>query len=175
MSVEDYLKEEKDAPIKHEYVYGEVFAMAGASDVHNAITLNIATVLLAAARRKACRTYASDMKVRAQDNIFYYPDVMFVCEDDSNDYYKERPCVIIEVLSNSTNRTDKNEKRHAYLALPSLKLYLLADSRRQWVMGYYRTKAGWEERIFAEQDSIPIPCADTQLTIEDIYIQTPYL
>ena len=100
---------------------------------------------------------------------------MLICEEDPGDYYKEKPCVIVEVLSSSTNRTDKNEKRHAYLSLPSLQLYLLVDSRRQFVMGYYRTKTGWQEKHFSERMRVPVPCADTELTLEDIYIQTPYV
>ena len=174
VSVAEYLEGEKDAAVKHEYVYGDVFAMAGASDAHNTVAGNIHTVLNLASRKVDCRAYISDMKVKVGENIFYYPDVMFVCEDDYHDYYKEKPCVIVEVLSASTNRTDKSEKRHAYLALPSLQLYLLVDSR-QFVLGHYRTKTGWEERTFSEGDDILIPCADTTLTFEDVYIQTPYL
>lgn len=175
LSVERYLEGEKDAPVKHEYVHGEVFALAGASDVHNIIAGNIHTVFNLAARRKGCRTYMSDMKVRVEDGVFYYPDVMFVCDDGPDPYYKDKPCVIAEVLSPSTLRTDTNEKRYAYLGLPSLELYLLVDSRRRFVWGYYRTKTGWEERVFAEGEVIPVPCAEVELTASDIYIQTPYL
>lgn len=174
VSVEDYLAGEKDAPVKHEYVHGEVFALAGASDVHNTVALNIALALTPVARRKDCRVYMSDMKVRVGES-FYYPDVMLVCDDGPDPYYKDKPCVITEVLSPSTLRTDTNEKRYAYLGLPSLALYLLVDSRRRFVWSYYRTKTGWEERVFGEGDAIPVPCADVELSAEDIYIQTPYL
>ncbi len=174
VSVEDYLEGEKDAAVKHDYVRGEVYALAGASDVHNTIAGNIHTVLNLAARRTGCRTYMSDMKVRI-DEIFYYPDVMFVCDDGPDPYYKDNPCVLAEVLSPSTARTDTNEKRYTYLTLPSLKLYLLVDSRRRFVWGYYRTKTGWHERVFAEGESVPVPCADLELSMADIYVQTPYL
>ena len=174
ISAEDYLEGEKDAAVKHEYVRGEVFALAGASDVHNTVALNIALALTPAARRKDCRVYASDMKVRIGE-IFYYPDVMFVCDDTPDPYYKDKPCVLVEVLSPSTLRTDTNEKRYNYLELPSLKLYLLVDSRRRFVWGYYRTKTGWLERVFAEGERVPVPCADVELTVADIYVQTPYL
>jgi Uma2 family endonuclease len=174
VSVEDYLEGEKDAPVKHEYVHGEVFALAGASDVHNTIAGNIHTVLNLAARRKGCRVYMSDMKVRVAES-FYYPDVMLVCDDGPDAYYKDKPCVIAEVLSPGTLRTDTNEKRYAYLGLPSLALYLLVDSRRRFVRGYYRTKTGWEERVFREGEAVPVPCAEVELSAEDIYIQTPYL
>ncbi len=173
--VEDYLEGEKDASVRYEYVHGEVFAMAGASDVHNTIGLNIVVALNPAARQKGCRVYASDMKVRAADEVFYYPDVMFVCDDGPDPYYKDKPCVIVEVISPSTVRTDGNEKRYAYEKLPSLRLYLLVDSRRRFVTGYYSGENGWEERHFAKGDTVPIPCADVSLTMEDIYIQTPFL
>jgi Uma2 family endonuclease len=174
VSVEDYLEGEKDAAVKHEYVHSEVFALAGRGDVHNTIALNIALAVTPAARRKGCRVYMSDMKVRAGES-FYYPDVMLVCEDGPDPYYKDKPCVITEVLSPSTLRTDTNEKRYAYLDLPSLALYLLVDSRRRFVRGYYRTKTGWEERVFGEGEAVPVPCAEVELSAEDIYIQTPYL
>ncbi len=172
-SVEDYLEGEKDAAVKHEYVRGEVFALPGASDVHNTIALNLALALTPAARQKDCRVYASDIKVRVGE-IFYYPDVTFVCDDSSDPYYKDNSCVLVEVLSPSTLRTDTNEKRYHYLELPSLKLYLLVDSRRRFVWGYYRTKTGWDERVFTEGERVPVPCADTELKVADIYVQTPY-
>ncbi len=172
ISVAEYLEGEKGAPRKHEYVAGEVFAMAGDSDVNNTVALNIAMALTPAARRKECRTYASDMKVRAGE-AFYYPDVMFVCQDGPDAYYKDKPCVIVEVMSASTVRTDLYEKRLAYRGLESLELYLLVDSRRQFVKGEYRSKQGWEERRL--EAAIPIPCADVSLSIEDIYLQTPFL
>ena len=174
VSVEDYLEGEKDAAVKHEYVRGEVFTLAGASDVHNTIAGNIHTVLNLAARRTDCHVYASDIKVRVGEN-FYYPDVMFVCKDGPDAFYKDKPCVVAEVVSRSTLRIDIAEKCYTYLELPSLKLYLLVDSRRRFVWGYYRTKTGWDERIFAEGESVPVPCAEVELTMEDIYVQTPYL
>lgn len=175
LSVEAYLEGERDAPVRHEYVHGEVFALAGASDVHNTVAGNIHTSLNLAARRTGCRAYMADMKVRVGAATFYYPDVMFVCEDGPDPYYKDKPCVLVEVMSPSTLRTDTNEKRYTYLQLPSLQLYLLVDSRRQYVMGYYRRKAGWEARTFAEGERVPVPCAETELSFGDIYIQTPYL
>lgn len=175
VSLEDYLEGEKDAAVRHEYVDGEVFAMAGGSRAHNTVSGNIHTALNLAARRSNCRAYINDMKVSIDENIFYYPDVMFDCGADSDDYYVNKPCVIVEVISPSTVRTDMNEKRYAYQTLTSLQLYLLVDSRKQFVLGYYRTKKGWEERHFEEGETVPIPCADLSLTFEDIYIQTPYL
>ena len=172
--VEEYLAGEKDALVKHEYVHGEVFALTGASDVHNTVALNLALALTPAARRKDCRVYASDIEVRIAE-IFYYPDVMFSCDDTPDPYYKNNPCVLAEVLSPRTLRTDTNEKRYNDLELPSLKSYLLVDSRRRFAWGYYRNKTGWQERVFAEGESVPIPCAEGELTMTDIYARTPHL
>jgi Uma2 family endonuclease len=174
ISVEAYLEGEKDSLVKHEYVHGEIWAMAGASDVHNTIAGNVFAALLLAARVKGCRAYISDMKVRVGDETFYYPDVMFTCEQNTDSYFKAAPCVVIEVISPSTARIDQNEKRYAYTEHETVQLYLLIDSRKQAVTGYYRTKQGWQERVFQEEDMVPVPCADIELSLEDIYQQTKF-
>ena len=169
ISVEDYLEGEKTALIKHEYVYGQIYAMAGASDSHNSIALNIASMLNEISFKHFCRTYISDMKVRAEE-VFYYPDVMVVCaQDNSDDYYKEKPCFIAEVLSKSTERIDKHEKLQAYLAIPSLQTYLMVDSKQKFIKGYHRSGNNWEERTYQEQDEVSIDCLATMLSVESIY------
>ena len=179
ISVEEYLRTEEKSPYKREYVGGFVYPLhgqAGASRPDALIGGNIFGVLYGDAMRAGCRLYQSDMKLRAEGSTsFFYPDVMLVCDDGPDAYYKDKPCVIAEVLSPSTLRTDTNEKRYSYLELPSLQLYLLVDSRRRFVWGYYRGQTGWEERFFGEGETIPVPCADVALSAEDIYIQTPYI
>ena len=170
ISVENYLEDEKSALVKHEYVYGQVYAMAGASDAHNGIALNIAAILNEISFKRSCRTYISDMKVRAEKEIFYYPDVMVICEQDNdNDYYKEKPCLIVEVLSKSTERVDKHEKLQAYLAIPSLQTYLIVDSRKKLIQGYHLRENNWEERIYQEQDEVSLDCLEMVLSVEDVY------
>ena len=170
VSVENYLEGEKAASVKHEYVYGQIYAMAGASDFHNRITLNAASILNEASFKHSCVAYMSDMKVKVGKDIFYYPDIMIVCEQDSNDdYYKEKPSLIVEVLSKSTERIDKHEKLQAYLAMPSLQTYLMIDSREKLIKGYHRTESGWEERAYRETDEVGIECLEMMLGFEEIY------
>ena len=90
ISADDYLHVEKVAKVKHEYLDGRIYAMAGASERHNRIAVNIAFQLRGAARGKSCGVFISDMKVRERgSNIFYYPDVMLVCDpEDDHPYYK---------------------------------------------------------------------------------------
>jgi Uma2 family endonuclease len=153
-------------------VHGEVWAMAGASVVHATITMNLAMVLTPAARTKGCHAYASDMKFQVSDAVFDYPDLMIVCGDSANPYFYDTVCVVIEIISPGTARIDQNEKRYAYTAHEAVRLYLLIDSRKQAVTGYYRTKQGWHECVFQEDDRVPVPCADIALSFEDIYQQT---
>jgi Uma2 family endonuclease len=105
LTPDEYLKLEAESSIKHEYIDGEVFAMAGASDPHVTIALNLASQLLSHLRGRGCRVYISDMKARIESsNRFYYPDVMVTCDlrDRETPNHKKFPCLIIEVLSPST-------------------------------------------------------------------------
>ena len=169
ISADEYLEGEKNASIKHEYVRGRVFALAGASDDHNRVAGNIFALLWGAANRQGCRIYISDMKVRIPDGRFYYPDVMAVCQEDVNNYYKENPCLIVEVLSRSTKGTDRREKAEAYFTLPSLTAYLMVDSQTQHIEGYVRTPEGWKAQTWGEADEVEFGCLETSLTFSDIY------
>nr|VFK33209.1 MAG: Putative restriction endonuclease [Candidatus Kentron sp. MB]VFK35884.1 MAG: Putative restriction endonuclease [Candidatus Kentron sp. MB]VFK77533.1 MAG: Putative restriction endonuclease [Candidatus Kentron sp. MB] len=121
LSPEAYLNGESVSKVRHEYIEGDVFAMAGASERHNRIAVNIAFALRSAARGGPCGVFVSDMKVRVGRERFYYPDVMLVCEGEDDDaYYKDRPCLIAEVVSDSSEGTDRREKWFAYRAIPSL-------------------------------------------------------
>lgn len=170
--MENYLAGEKDAELRHEYVHGYVYAMAGSSPAHSIIKVNIAAALGNALAESEAVVYASDMKVRADEANFYYPDVMIVCDNDLTSYFQENPCVIVEVMSKSTARKDLHEKLYSYSGIESLQLYLLIDSQIRQVHGHYRTKNGWEERSFSSEETIPVPCADTELSHAQIYAKT---
>ncbi|MHB9102072.1 MAG: Uma2 family endonuclease [Sulfuricella sp.] len=135
--IPEYLEGELRSDIRHEYVAGQVYAMAGAGEKHNLIALNIASRLRSAVRGTPCRAFISDMKVRVgQNDAFYYPDVMVACDpQDTESLYKRSPCLIVEVLSPATEAIDRREKFFAYRSLPSLRHYLLVsqDQRRvEW-------------------------------------------
>lgn len=172
ISVDDYLKGEKDADLRHEYVYGYVYAFDCSSPAHNIIVTNITTTFNNALSDKPCVVYASDMKVRADEASFYYPDVMIVCDNDMQSYYQEKPCVIVEVLSASTKRKDLHEKSFVYKQITSLQLYLIVDSQTRQVYGHYRTESGWQELAYATGTDIPIPCTDSLLSHKQIYAKT---
>jgi Uma2 family endonuclease len=116
LSVLEYLEAEAKSEIRHEYIDGEVFAMAGGSRNHNRICLNIASRLSSHLRGSKCNVFMSDMKVKVKSlqqnkNIFYYPDVIATCNlQDQDQFIVNSPCLIIEVLSPSTEMIDRREK-----------------------------------------------------------------
>lgn len=169
ISVEAYLGSEKTSAVKHEYVHGRLFAMAGASDKHNRIVVNLIAQLYTASEASGCQLYASDMKLRTAGDVFYYPDLMAVCAADDGDYFKTKPCLVVEVLSRSTAAVDKREKLEAYLALPSLKSCLLIDAETRALTGYDRTSEGWLERQWSAEETVDFACLDVSLAVNDIY------
>jgi Uma2 family endonuclease len=102
ISPEEYLEGEELSQIKHEYINGQIYAMAGASDAHVTIAGNLFALLRNHVRGSGCRVYMADMKAYIETaNIFYYPDVMVTCDgrDRAFPNYKKYPCLIVEVLS----------------------------------------------------------------------------
>ena len=149
---EEYLQGEMDARIKHEYINGEVYAMAGASDKHNLISSN-ANAILNQALPDECEVFIADMKVRIQterDLSYYYPDVMVCCAEEAQDsYYREQPCLIVEVLSPSTERQDRFEKFWSYRQLPSLQEYLLLEQHDKRTT-LFRRSNDWQPEVYRE-------------------------
>lgn len=141
ISVEEYLQGELHSEVRHEYIGGLVYAMAGASDDHNRIGGNIFSFLHAALRGKRCEPFGSDMKFKIPKfDSFYYPDVLVTCDPTDNaKYFRERPTVVFEVLSPETERTDTREKRYAYDTVDALKVYVLVAQDRPEVIVYRRT------------------------------------
>jgi Uma2 family endonuclease len=173
IGVADYLEGEQASPIRHEYVAGQVFAMAGAGANHNRISLNIAFHLRSATRGTPCGVFISDMKVRvAAHDAFYYPDVLLTCDPtDRESLYKGAPCLIAEVLSPSTEVTDRREKLLAYRALEALRYYLLVSQDRRLVELYRRDgEGGWRYEVI-EDGELAFDCGDLAIafTLADIY------
>ncbi|MGB3493091.1 MAG: Uma2 family endonuclease [Elainellaceae cyanobacterium] len=146
LTVDDYLQLESQSAIKHEYIDGEVYAMAGASDAHVTIALNLASLLRRHIRGRGCRVYIADMKARIETrNRFYYPDVMVTCDsrDQETSTYKRFPKLIVEVLSDSTEAFDRGNKFFDYQALESLEEYVLINTRQQRVECFRRNAVGF--------------------------------
>jgi Uma2 family endonuclease len=174
VSVEDYLAGELVSPVKHEYLGGVVYAMAGALNAHNDISGNCFAFLHARLRGKRCRPYNSDTKVRIHlpNHLrFYYPEVMVVCRlNPRNDSFQDNPVILVEVLSRTTRRIDQGEKKDAYLTIPSLSVYVLIEQDLPAVVVYRRTDQGFIREVYEGLDSvIPLAEIETELPLSEIY------
>jgi Uma2 family endonuclease len=170
ISEESYLQRELLAETKHEYVDGQVRAMAGASENHNLLSVNIATELKIRLKGTPCRVFIADMKVKVGAN-FFYPDVMVVCqEDNDNEYYKIAPVIIIEVLSKSTRRFDQTDKRLRCQRIPTLEEYVLIEQDRGEIQVFSK-KDQWQSFYYYLGDDITFSSLGITVPVEDIYYQ----
>lgn len=115
----------------------------------------------------------SDMRLRLEDDTFYYPDVMVVREplESENPTFQREPCLLVEVTSPSTETTDRREKLAAYKAIPTLKAYLIVSQDREWIQHYRRDENGaWQRGDLVDEGRLSLPCPqDAALSVEDIY------
>jgi len=174
VSVADYLAGEADADRRHEYVAGIVYGMVGGSNAHNLVATNITGLLHGQLRGGPCRVFNADTKVRIESRSgtrFYYPDASVVCQPNpATDTYHERPVVVVEVLSDSTRRTDEHEKMEAYTAIPSLVAYLLLEQEAAAAVVYRRKGSGFGRETYGGLTAvIPLPEIDCSLPLVDVY------
>ena len=170
VTVEDYLLGEQDGQVRHEYVAGQVFAMTGGSVYHNRIAVSFLMELKAQLRGKLCDIFVSDIKVKTHE-AFYYPDLMVVCDlADCDPYTKSNPILIVEVTSPTTRSTDEREKRLAYLSIPSLQEYVLAEQDRAEVRILRRTTGNtWAQEDCGADDLIRLESLDVVVSMQSIY------
>jgi Uma2 family endonuclease len=168
VSAEEYLAGELLAETKHEYIDGDVYAIAGASKNHQSITDNVCGELRQHLKNTPCRPFGSNVKVKV-GNQFFYSDVMVVCEDKTdNPYYTESPILLVEVLSKSTRRTDETIKRTAYQSLPSAQEYVLIE--QDFVdVEVCRRSSGWVSNHYFLGDDVWFESLDFNLAVEEIY------
>jgi Uma2 family endonuclease len=175
-TVDEYLQLEQTSEIRHEYLGGQIFAMSGGSKQHNTITLNIASRVRSHLRGGSCSVFMADMKVRIQlanqnKNIFYYPDVIVSCDPNDQDSFSlNYPCLIIEVLSPSTELTDRREKLVNYRNLETLQEYVLVSQEEIKVEIYRKDAQGnWSLTILGKGNELRLDSVGLTLTMADIY------
>jgi Uma2 family endonuclease len=171
---EEYLEMEEKSDIKHEYIDGYVYAMAGANDPHVTIALNMAFVIRNHLRGSNCRVYISDMKARIDTlNRFYYPDVMVTCDprDTQTPNHKRFPKLIIEVLSKSTEGFDRGDKFADYRQLESLEEYVLVNTKGQRLDCFRRNEEGlWVFKSYSgEQEKFQLLSINFEGKFDDLY------
>lgn len=171
ISFDEYLAGERDVDFRSEFVDGQIYAMAGASETHNTLS---ASFFLAIGNylTDTCRAWQSDMKVIGNNegkDFAYYPDIMLACGDNTGDQYaRTNPILIAEVLSPSTQRTDLTEKLYNYTSIPSLIEYVVIAQDVPLVRLYRRHQAWKLENYYAE-DSFVLESMNITIDVLTIY------
>jgi len=171
-SPEDYLALEGNSNTRHEYRYGSVYAMAGGSDDHNRLAINLLTFInLHLLGDRDCQLFAGDVKVSYADSFFYYPDAFVTCDprDRADHYIKRYPKLIVEVLSPATAAFDRGQKFADYQALASLTEYVTIAQERLEVEGRRRVGEGWETALYRAGETVRLESIGLELAIADLY------
>ncbi len=167
---DDYLALEARTGERHELVEGVAYAMVGGTEAHNLVAMNLAAALHGV--RGPCRVFQQGMKLRirtATADNFFYPDVMLCCDPaDDAPGWKERPRLIAEVLSPSTERVDLGEKLLRYQAIPGLVEYLAIQSVRAEAF-VFRAGDGWRRRAADLDAGLALESADLALDFDLLY------
>ena len=168
--VADFLEGERESEIKHEYIEGQVFAMAGASLWHNLLTGNLYGLLWNQLRDKPCFPLTGDMLLKTTNDRYRYPDLQIVCDDDTSQdkYVRENPILIVEVLSRSTRRVDKTEKRAEYLAIASVQEYVLIEQDVAEIE-IQRRRSNWQPEYYYLGQDITFESVGITVSVSDIY------
>ncbi|PYS93824.1 MAG: hypothetical protein DMF64_03405 [Acidobacteria bacterium] len=173
---EEYLALERQAESKSEYYDGEIFAMTGASEEHNLITVNVASEFRTQLKKRNCQTYANDMRVKVPaTGLYTYPDVIVVCgaaqfEDEHLDTLLN-PILLVEVLSKSTARYDRSGKFSDYRPISSFAEYLLVAQDEHRVEHYARQPdARWLLTEYRSlEDVVQLVSIECSLSLKEIY------
>jgi Uma2 family endonuclease len=171
---EEYLDIERISPIKHEYLQGQLVAMAGASKAHVIITGNLSALLVNHLRGTGCISYAVDMKVRLPAlNLFYYSDLAVTCDERdraSNEDFILHPKLIVEVLSDSTEAFDRGDKFSDYKTIAEFEEYILIHQKQILVEQFQRQSDNlWVPQIYRAGDTVELTSIDFVFAIETLY------
>ena len=168
MDRDQYLRWEAEQPEKHEYLAGEIFAMVGVRREHALVAGAIHATLRQRLKGSPCQVFVADMKLRVDAaNAFFYPDVMVTCDprDRSAETAISHPCLVIEVLSDSTAAFDRGQKFAAYRRLESLREYLLVDIEARRLELYRREGSHWL-LLETQEDGAPLRLESVGITMD---------
>jgi Uma2 family endonuclease len=175
-TVEEYLRLEEESALRHEFVAGQVFAMTNPLLRHEVIVANLLFSFQSQLQGSPCMALGSNMKVRMQvdrDDIFYIPDLTVTCgpftEEMQEQRYLTNPCVVVEVISASTEAIDRREKVLNYRHIPSLEEYLVVAQRSMEVT-ILRRSENWKPQVLTSPDGVyDSRAVEVNIQLERIY------
>lgn len=169
-----YLTLERESTVKHEYLEGEIYAMAGGTPEHSLLATNAIIALGRQLEGRPCRVFNSDLLVHIQPSgLAAYPDVTVVCgelrRDPDAKNLVTNPAVIVEVLSDATETFDRGEKFERYRQCPTLKEYVLVSHRERLIEVFRRGQGEDWPRTEARTGSIRIDSLECELKVDAVY------
>ncbi len=169
----EYLAWEEQQEFRHEYADGEIYAMTGGTVNHGEIAANVINILRNHLRGSGCRVLTSDVKVQTlASNSYLYPDVSVTCDarDRSATKFISHPCLIVEVLSPSTEAYDRGDKFALYRRSTTLQDYVLVSTNAMRIDLYQRSERGrWEILSYDAGDEIELPSVNLSVSVAEIY------
>ncbi len=168
-----YLAIERDSPTKHEFINGQIVAMAGASVEHNALAVRFGA-LVDRRLSGSCLGYSSDMRfwIESTGNA-RYPDVSIICGPPTISAHDKQaasnPVVIVEVLSPSSEQDDDGDKRLDWQSLPSLEAYVLIAQDARRVKVYRRERGEWSMQTYRDGDRFALPRLGSEIGLDEVY------
>ncbi len=169
----EYFAWEEQQQVRHEYIDGEVYAMSGGTINHSEIALNFGSLLKSHLRGSGCRTLNSDARVNILSSSDYvYPDVSVTCDqrDKTTAQYITYPCLIVEVLSLSTEAYDRGNKFKLYRRNPSLQEYVLVDAETMAIELFRKTgDDNWRIIDYDPGDMVELTSIKLTVSIEQVY------
>lgn len=172
----EYVELESMSPLKHEFIDGQVWAMAGGSPSHAAIAVNISTALATQLRDRPCRVFSSDLRIRVQaTGLATYPDVSVVCGDleldpaDPRGHTVTNPALVVEVLSPSTEDYERGEKLAHYKRIPGLLEVLLVAHEEPRLELWRRDGDRWTLEVARGEESLSLTSVPSSITVTDVY------
>jgi Uma2 family endonuclease len=172
MSVEEYFELEENNPdARYEYLDGYVYMMSGGSANYATISGNIYAILRSLLRGGPCRVYNSDIKVHVSEKYYFHPDVTVTCDprDRGTANFIQSPCLVVEVLSPSTEAYDRGRKLQCYLACSSIEEYVLVDTRSIRIEIYRKEQKKWIYDAFEAEDEVELATLGVRFPVADAY------
>jgi len=174
MSAAEYLEWDRQHPSKHEFVNGEMWAMAGAHPVHNLLTANLIAVLHLRLRGSPCYPLSPDMRVLVEETGLYcYPDISVVCGPPQTRGTHPptllNPTLLVEVLSESTAHLDKDVKFAHYRRRESVQAVVFVSWPERRVEVYTRHPDGWRLTEARDAEVLALPCIGVELPLAEVY------
>jgi Uma2 family endonuclease len=177
MTVEEYFQlEENDPNTRYEYIDGHIYAMAGGTAIHDTIKSNMQRILWNLLRGNKCRVYSSDMKVYVSETRYFHPDVIVTCDprDRGTIQAIRSPRLVVEVLSPTTELTDRTWKLKNYCAHPTIEEYVLVDSQSCKIEIYHKESGKWIYEAFENSDEITLSSLGVHFPFADAYMDVEF-